>query len=291
MPERRRNCSFAPLASRHGLGHLLGEDMRDGCGDIVRCNYPRMVKDSELQRLGRELQGQLAQLPRVDPMTLSLAAESLRASSGLHPNLIPSVTKVFDEIDLAAFPKASAFRDAARAINGPIVAPQIAAALAPFTPDTRSFLAEANSVLTKSTVFKFSKTLDDVGSAWFFEENRVGLSLQALRAPSLAASVTAAMRTVPRVEVSDLAHATEDAIALAETEDVVAVDDESAELTKGLSPAQRRDLAVDVALLIGAYISIVACLAKRDYIDLAAALLVYSAVLVRIYWRLMGKLG
>jgi hypothetical protein len=102
------------------------------------------------------------------------------------------------------------------------------------------------------------------------------------------------MQSLPRVETEDLASsvrdATEDTVALAEVEGVADIVDESVGPIAELTPAQRRELAVDVALLVGAYITVVASLVRRDYGNLAGALLVYAAILMHIYWRLIGKL-
>jgi hypothetical protein len=243
------------------------------------------VKKSDLECVTRQ-GDELAVMPRIDPKMFSSLA-------GLDPNLISSVTKTIAEINTPNLLGASGLRAAADLMR-PMVAPQIGEALKVFTPQMSPSFAEARKAIDSSFTFQFAKTLEEI-SATQVIQGRVAESFRALSLPaSFTASMATAMRELPRIQRGNLVpkvhEAAKETVALAEVEDVAAVIDESVGLIGGLSPAQRRNLALDVAVLIGAYVIVVACLAEGGHGKLAGALLAYAAALMRVYWRVTRKL-
>jgi hypothetical protein len=243
------------------------------------------VKKSDLECVTRQGDA-LVVMPRIDPDMFSSLA-------GLDPNLISSVTKTIAEINTPNLLGAAGLKAAADLMR-PMVAPQIGEALKVFTPQMSPSFAEARKAIDSSLTLQFAKTLEEI-SATQVIQGRVAESLRALSLPpSFTASMATAMRDLPRIQSGNLLpkvhEAAEETVALAEVEDVAAVIDESVGLIAGLSPAQRRNLALDVAVLIGAYVIVVACLAEGGHGKLAGALLAYAVALTRVYWRLTRKL-
>ena len=115
--------------------------------------------------------------------------------------------------------------------------------------------------------------------------------------PAFTATVSEALRDLDRNKPSipsvRFEEAAEEAVALAEVEDVAEIVDERLGEFEGMSAAQKRMLALDVVFLITAFLTLAAWLSQSpDPKDPEAAgiALACATALVRVYWRLTGKL-
>jgi len=81
-------------------------------------------------------------------------------------------------------------------------------------------------------------------------------------------------------------------VALAEIEDVADAVDQSIGLLERMPPAKRRMLALDVVLLIAAFLMFAGLSESKGLDDpnTTGAALVCAATLMRVYWRLNDKL-
>ena len=114
---------------------------------------------------------------------------------------------------------------------------------------------------------------------------------------TFTATVSAGLRNLEANKLSTpsarFAKVAVEAVALAEVEGVAEIVDESVRKVEGMSVARKRMLALDVALLIAAFLTLAAWLSQSpDPKDLKgeAIALACAAALVRLYWRLTGKL-
>lgn len=215
--------------------------------------------------------------------------DAARALSGLDAKLAPSVAATFGALATANLGEFNAVHNAVKAFQldvGPIVAPQIAEALGAIHvgPMASSF-AEALTGIDRASTLQFAKIVEEVDFGKMmqprFDELFRGLSL------SIG---TAAMDALPRADLTPgVARATEDALALAEVSDVASIVDEAVGRFESLSPGKRRALALDVAFLAAACLSAYVSLAAANKATGAGSLLAVAATLIRIYWRLIGK--
>jgi hypothetical protein len=114
-------------------------------------------------------------------------------------------------------------------------------------------------------------------------------AFQALALPaSFGVGIDAALRDSPRVEPAALARrigeAAGEAVALAETEDVAVVVDQSIGRVEGMTPARRKMLANDVVLLVAGFLTLAGFARGVNELKVAGAALAFAAALVRVYW-------
>jgi hypothetical protein len=215
---------------------------------------------------------------------------------GFDPKLIPSVVS-----SLQSFRSASSFtvldpdtvKKAAEAFGSfKLVAPEISEALnkVPITPS-----APFKAVAGEIPVFTFASALKDVDLSAFaglnFAESFKGLDLapftKGFYSIELPASVTADL-------ASQFDRITHDAVALAEV-DVVAesVEDIVGVQLEALTPAKKRALALDVVILIAAFLLFAAWATQDGSHDPkagAGTFLTVAAMYIRVYWQLIGRL-
>jgi hypothetical protein len=176
----------------------------------------------------------------------------------------------------------------------PIVAPQVADALGGIAVRMTPSFADAVKGIGEMPAFDFAKTLGDIDVASAITP-RVIDAMRGLSVPaSVTASIAEALRDLPRMPASDLAPrfeaAAAEAVALAEVESVAEVVDGPVTVGwRSLPPAKRRTLALDLAALVVAFVALAAVL--NEAVDpRAGAALACAAAVIRIYWRLDGKL-
>jgi hypothetical protein len=84
-----------------------------------------------------------------------------------------------------------------------------------------------------------------------------------------------------------------DAVALAEVDEVAAgVEDAIGIDLRNMTPAKKRELAVNVVILIGAFMVLAAWLTQDDPkspAEGAGLFLACAAAYINVYWRLIGK--
>jgi hypothetical protein len=204
--------------------------------------------------------------------------------------LSPSVAAALRNLPSTKLFESPAIKAAAASLSyPPIVAPQIAEALGAIEPLVSPSLAEAlkmNSAIAPAA-FDVSKTLLATGMA----ANQSGIfeAIKTLELSSFVGSFSALPSALPDDFGADLEQRAEEVITLAEVQEVAAVVDSELRPLAGLSATQQRAPALDVVLLIAALLVLYAT-AKADDVKLAAAALTTAAALVRVYWRLTGKL-
>jgi hypothetical protein len=278
------------------LGRIEGPyRLRPRAGSSRATAYSQSVEVSDLQRL-----------TPVDERTAALATDAVRVfSDALNSRTIASVAETlgrFEQaaklVDMPAMRETAKVFESMRPIVAPRIAPQIAESLKAISARTAS-LSETFKRIDPPP-FRFAKTLDDLNAAMI--QPRVAESLaetlRTLAVPNIFNTGIADMlRDLPRVAPADLAprveEAAEEVVALAEIDDVAEIADESVGRLEQIPPARRRMLAIDVAVLIAALLALAAHLsASGDVRDPKGVGLTLACVaaLVRVYWRLAGKL-
>jgi hypothetical protein len=219
---------------------------------------------------------------------------------GLDKSIVPSVAATLS----AAATKSivgdlGALSETAKAFEKfrPVVAPQIAAELSALVVPTGmpSVAAVMAAGLDKVT-FNFAKTLS--GSyAGSLDEIAKMLPKFALPQPVVSQRLEA-FETRPHLSPADFAPrlqtATEEAVAIAEVESVAVVIDDAVGEIERMSPTQARRLALDLAVLVAALLVLAAYLRQGGEVvedpKGAGIAIAYAAALVRVYWRVEGKL-
>jgi voltage-gated potassium channel Kch len=225
--------------------------------------------------------------------TASRALDATRALSGLDPKLVPSVAATFASLSKTRLGEFDAVHNAMKAFEldaRPIVAPQIAEAMKGIEVGlpARSF-AEAMSGINRASTFNFARTLDDLGLGAVIQP-QLGELVRTLEL-SIGATAADALRDLRTIQfVPSVERAAEEAVALADVADVADVVDEAVGRFEALTPANRRLLANDVAVLIGALLALAGLLVGSGNMRDAGASIALAAALVRVYWRLTGKL-
>jgi hypothetical protein len=233
---------------------------------------------------------------QIPEATRTAIADAARVFAGLDTRSIGSIAEAFRGLDATRLGDMAAISQAAKAFEGfrPIVAPQVAEALKSVDMRIAPSFAEAMKAMGPQP-FKFAKALEGVQlgpiSPAFSE------SLRTLQLPRpISADFADAIRSLPKVTPTDFAPrvqvAAEEAFALAEVESVAVAVDESVGEIERMSPEKRRALAIDVAVLIAAFVTLAAWLSTGDLRDPKGAgfALAFAASLVRVYWRLTDKI-
>jgi hypothetical protein len=213
------------------------------------------------------------------------------------PKLIPSVTESLQAISSIAVIDQLALTKAAKTFQSfqPIVAPQISQALSEVQITLPS---EAFKAMAEVPAFNFAKTLKNLDLSGM---TSVGVieSLQTLDiSKRFKATAAISLRDLPPAVTADLASQFEktaqEAVALAEVSEVAAgVEDAVGFELKRMTPGKRRELALDVVALIGAFLLLSAWLTQNDPKNPTEGVghfLTCAAVYICVYWRLIGKL-
>jgi hypothetical protein len=246
----------------------------------------------------------------VDPEALALASEAARNAirttafdaaktfAGLDARMVPSLAETFRALDTTRIGDMAAISAAAKAIPRPIVAPQISeqlgASLKAINAASVGTFAEAVSSVRASQAFDFKKMMGDYSVRGLAESGLLD-SLRTLKvSPAFTASVSEMLRdleprklSIPSARFEEIA---EEAVALAEVEDVAEIVDEAVGELKGMSVAKKRTLALEVLLLIAAFLALAGWLSHDNNLKGEAMALGCAAALVRVYWRLTDKL-
>jgi hypothetical protein len=219
--------------------------------------------------------------------------------AGLDKALVPSLAETFGALSTKSIlGDFSALQAAAKSIAmPPTVAPQIAEALAGFTvpePLPKTVAAAMAAGIDKMRVDLMATT---VGGSYAGALPQIAKMLQTIALPkpigtqiadAIAARPHRSSELAPRVQAS-----TEEAIALAEVADVAEIVDSAIGPLESVSAARAHTLALEVAALVAAFLVLAAYLRQGGELDDpkgAGIALAYAAALVRVYWRLVGKL-
>jgi hypothetical protein len=217
---------------------------------------------------------------------------------GFDPNLVPSVAESLRHISSIAVIDQTSIKRAAEMFQSvQPVAPQISEALSGLQITTPT---EASKVMATMPAFNFAKTLEGLDitgmTAGFTSVSELLAEIQLPKAFEWPLNVT--LRDLPSTVTADLAsqfdRTAEEAVALAEVEEVA----EGVEKAVGaglahLTPENKRELALDIVLLIGAFSLLAAWLTSdhgKDAGDGIGLLLTCAATYIRVYWLLIGKL-
>jgi hypothetical protein len=261
-----------------------------------RCGFCRRQPRSRKMLAFRRSSSRGLPLSETSPILEGVKQSDL---AGLDTRLIPSVAETFRHLDAMKLVDMKAVSQASKTFEfvRPLVAPQVAEILKGM--DTRivapSF-AEALKKIQTSPPFNFAKTLEGMSAAIIQPHvaDALATSLPTLSLPKTASTgIADVLRDLSRVSSGHLApraqEAAEEAVALAEVGAVAEIVDESFARLRSMSPAQRRILANDVVVLIAAFLVVAGLLAESGYMKGAGAMLAFSSALVRVYWRLTGK--
>jgi hypothetical protein len=213
-----------------------------------------------------------------------------------NPKLIPSVSESLRAISSIAVIDQVALTKAAQTFQSfePIVAPQISEALANMTVTVPSGTIRA---MSQVPAFNFAKTLENVDLS-AMTTVRVSESLQTLDISQLFKGTAIALRDLPLNVTADLAsqfdRTAQEAVALAEVDEVAAgVKGAVGIELENMTPAKRRELALQVVVLIAAFVLLAAWLTQDDPRNPAEGVgrfLTCAAAYIYLYWRLIGKL-
>lgn len=231
-----------------------------------------------------------------------ISEELLKANvfAGLDKAIVPSLAQTFGQVgtksvlgDVAAFSGVAKTFENMQAIVAPQMAPQIAEALAGIVvpkplPKT---VAAAMAIGIDSAALDFTKIL----GASYAALPQITKMLQTINLPTeVWKDAATAIAARPDIRASDFAPrvqaAGEQAVAVAEVEDVAEVIDNAFTEIAAMPPAKRRALALDVAMLIAALLMLDAFLTQSGNLEAAGVTLGCAAYLVRVHWRLTGKL-
>jgi len=243
------------------------------------------VKISELQRLAQQADESAGTL--VDPADMTVASDAMQAFKGFDARLVSSVAHTLTGIESMRLANATAITSAAakmQSITPIIPAPQISDALAGMSRQHARTFAEAVAPLRTAQQFDFLKTLPQM---------TIGPSvIDAVRVFNLPPALSAALDDVPPVSLASVARETEDAAAdaVALAEDLAQIIDEALERMDTDEAASRRIVATEVAAAISAFLILAGILYHVGQFKAAGVAIGCVATLVRVYWRLTGKL-
>ncbi|MDP9223607.1 MAG: hypothetical protein M3P18_07070 [Actinomycetota bacterium] len=236
---------------------------------------------------------------RSEPPKLPVTTQTL---AGLDPKLAESVAAALRDLPIlnVDFAKVSEAAKGVETIHL-TVAPQIADVFRNMEMTNAFSFTEAAKTLRDSSLFNFATTFDDL-DATKIRSIAMTMDTSEMFPTNLMREVTAVLGDYPWIRTADAASEfdklTEDAAALAEVETLAEALDDSvgfAPKLAALSPAQRRALAIDVVLLLAAYLILASWILHsmdqmQDPGRGAGAFLVTAATYIRVYWRLIGKL-
>jgi hypothetical protein len=217
--------------------------------------------------------------------------------AGLDQAVVPSIAEAFGGKAMRSLiGDMSAIQSAAKAVEGmrPVVAPQIAEELARLTiPNPMPSVAAAFASRLDKTTFNFAKTLG--GS---YSGALPGIAKMLIEVEPLVRGMTVAIDTPrtfsPTVFTPRVQAAAEEAVAIAEVGDVAEIIDDAVGAIEPMTPARARLLALDLAVLVAALIILAAYLREGGEVvedpEGAGIALAYAAALVRVSWRVAGKL-
>jgi hypothetical protein len=233
----------------------------------------------------------------------SFSGSTIRTLSGFDPKLIPSIAESFHDLASLAPLNLTGVTDAAKTISiFPSVTPQIAEALNKVSVATFPTSSVAAEALANSPVFGFTKMLDELDLSTV-TATQVFDSLQPLNVSKIFQTATTSVTHLPMTTTADLAadfdRRAEQAVALAEVEEVADIVDSLVGFgprLKAMTPPQRRALALDVVTLVAAFLLLAAWLTQssddpRNPATGVAEFLACAAMYIRVYWRVIGKLG
>jgi hypothetical protein len=216
---------------------------------------------------------------------------------GFDPKLVPSVAESLRAISSITVIDEAAVKRAARTFQSfqPIVGPQISEALAKITVTVPS---DGIQVMSDVPAFNFAKALENVDLS-AMTDVRIAESLQTLDISKLFKGTAAiSLRDLPPAVTADLAaqfdRTAQEAVALAEVDEVAAgIEDAVGAGLRSMTPAKRRELALQVVVLIAAFVLLAAWLTQNDPKNPAEGVgrfLTCAAAYIYVYWRLIGKL-
>jgi hypothetical protein len=233
-------------------------------------------------------------LASVDPKMLSLGAEAARNLSRIDPKTLSidaEIVRTLPQIDTSKLLNATSIIKAADVFR-PIVAPQISEALKGVgTAQAAAFSANAVKSMRTPTSFSFIKTIEGMNAI----QPRLAETIGTLGLPkTFSADVTAALGARSFAGVGDLTPlftaTLADAVALADEDEIVEIVDSATLRLDDMSSAERHKLALDVALMVAAFVMLSAYLSEGAYRNAAGAALAAAAELLSVYWRLTRKL-
>jgi hypothetical protein len=211
---------------------------------------------------------------------------------GFDPKLVPSVAGSLSAISSIAVIDEAALKKAAETFQSfqPIVAPQIAEALAKMTVTA----VPSKTIQAVRAPFNFAKTLENVDLT-AMTGVRVAESLQTL---DISKMFKINLDDLPPTVTADLAsqfdRTAQEAVALAEVDEVASgVEDAVGVQLKNMTPAKRRELALQVVALIAGFVLLAAWLTQKDPKNPAEGVghfLTCAAAYIYVYWRLIGKI-
>lgn len=214
--------------------------------------------------------------------------------AGLNAALVPSAMETFKGLtaksiygDLNALSEIAKPFDAIRTI----VAPQITEAFNCVIPTPAPSVAAAYAGIDMS-MFDFAKTFSTAYTSTFADFANM---LPRFDLPNpITAQIADAIAAFPELRLADLSRGMEaaaaEAIAVAEVEDVAVVIDDAVGAFDYATPAQLRIASLDVLMLAAAFLTVAGVLMNSGNMKGGGAALACAACLIRVYWRLMGKL-
>lgn len=215
---------------------------------------------------------------------------------GFDPKLVPSVTESLTAISSMTVIDEATLNKAAKTFQSfqPIVAPQIAETLAKMTVTGPT---EAMKAMAAAPAFNFAKTLENLDIS-AITGARVAESFQTLDISKIVKASVFNLRDLPPAVTADIAsqfdRRAQEAVALAEVDEVAeGVEEAVGAGLNSLTSAEKHALALDVVLLIAAFLFFSAWLTQKapeDSGEGAGAFLTCAAMYIRVYWRLIGKL-
>jgi hypothetical protein len=213
---------------------------------------------------------------------------------GFDPQLMASVAESMASVSSFTFIDEEAVKRATRAFESiqPIVAPQLSEALSQVQITAPSGAFEA---IEQIPAFNFAKTLENFDISGITGVG-VAESLQTLDISKMFKVADAFnLRDLPPTVTADLAsqfdRTAQGAVALAEVDEVAAgVEDAIGTELQRMTPAKKRALALNVAVLIGAFLLLAAWLTQDDATEGAGHFLTCAAAYIYLYWLLIGKL-
>lgn len=215
---------------------------------------------------------------------------------GFDPKLIPSVSESLRAILSIAVIDQVALTKAATTFQSfqPVVGPQISEALAKMTVTVPSGAIQR---MAEVPAFNFAKALENVDLS-AMTGVRVAESLQTLDISKLFKGTAIRLPDLPLNVTGDLAsqfdRTAQEAVALAEVDEVAAgVEDAIGVELKSMTPAKKRELALQIVVLIAAFLLLAAWLTQNDPknpTEGVGRFLTCAAAYIYVYWRLIGKL-
>jgi hypothetical protein len=239
----------------------------------------------------------------MDPETMKVvqgAAQTFKGLDALRPlnldrRVIDAAAGAFNNFSAMNLVDLKALQDVANsfAVARPIVAPQVSEAVAAAVgAAASSAVGDAHAQLARD----LTKVIAPLDLSAVIQP-RLAETLRPLSLPPAfmdqIAEVRDRQRPGPAGLVAAVQKTAEDAVALAEANEVAEVVDAESGGLDNLSPRRRRMLALDIAVMIAAFLMLAAWLAEsadpRDPKGAGIAL-ACAASLIRVCWRLEGKL-